>query len=62
MTYVSLDPENGDLLLTLPESMRPHQDELYMLLTEQFMEAAFDESTLIRMNQFVQEWLEKHGK
>ncbi len=61
MTYVTFDPENGDLTLSLPKAHARFRDALFVKLTEKYMSADFDEKTLLAMNQFVEIWLRGQG-
>lgn len=62
MTYVTFDPENGDLALQLPDAYGPFREELYARLAEAFMNQDIDEDTLANMNRFVESWIQQHPR
>ena len=62
MVFVTFDPENGDLNLQLPDAYSRFRDELYSSLAETFMGREIDEGILTTMNQYVENWIQKHQR
>jgi len=58
MTYVTFDPENGDLNLALPPEYMGFHDEICLKLAENFS-GSLDGTLLEKMNQFVGQWLDQ---